>query len=117
MALDSETHVRSRVPFLGRIRITPMAVFWTLITFILVIPILLFLSVAVSPRLMSHGHQWFTLASFKPVFSGAYGLALLHSLILGVVAAVGAMAIALSMAWLVLSNGRTILPPGSWTTN
>ena len=112
MALDSETHVRSRVPFLdersaveklrSRIRLTPMTVFWTLITFILVIPILLFLSVAFSPRLMSQGHQWFTLASFKPVFSGAYGLAFLHSLILGVVAAVGAMTIALSMAWLVL---------------
>jgi iron(III) transport system permease protein len=112
MTLDGELLVRPRAPFfdepstvrryVNRIRITPMAVFWTLITFILVIPILLFLSVAFSPRLMSQGHQWFTLASFKPVFSGAYGLALLHSLILGVVAALGAMFIALSMAWLVL---------------
>ncbi|MEI6648578.1 MAG: ABC transporter permease subunit [Actinomycetes bacterium] len=112
MALDGELLVRPRVPFLNRpspfkrnlnrFRVTPMTVFWTLITFILVIPILLFLSVAFSPRLMSQGQQWFTLASFKPVFSGAYGLALLHSLILGIVAAVGAMVIALSMAWLVL---------------
>lgn len=112
MALDGGLLVRQRVPFSGdqknfnrslkRIRITPMLVFWTLITFILVIPIVLFLSVAFSPRLMSQGQQWFTLGSFKPVFSGAYGLALLHSLILGIVAAVGAMTIALSMAWLVL---------------
>ena len=112
MALDGGLLVRHRVPFsnensrfkrgFNRIRITPMAVFWTLITFILVIPILLFLSVAFSPRLMSQGHQWFTLASFKPVFSGAYGIALLHSLIIGIIAAVGAMIIALSMAWLVL---------------
>ncbi len=112
MALDGGLLVRHRVPFsnedsrfkrgFNRIRITPMAVFWTLITFILVIPILLFLSVAFSPRLMSQGYQWFTLASFKPVFSGAYGIALLHSLIIGVIAAVGAMIIALSMAWLVL---------------
>src|ERR1035437_5530463 len=85
-----------------RIRITPMAVFWTLIIFILVIPILLFLSVAFSPRLMSQGHQWFTLSSFKPVFTGAYGVALLHSLIVGVIAAIGASVIALSMAFLVL---------------
>lgn len=112
MALDGGLLVRHRVPFsqeqapikrvFNRFPITPMAVFWTLITFILVIPILLFLSVAFSPRLMSQGHQWFTLSSFKPVFSGAYGIALLHSLILGVVAAVGAMVIALSMAWLVI---------------
>ncbi len=112
MALGGGLLVRRRVPFsnepsnlsrvINRIRITPMAVFWTLITFILVIPIVLFLSVAFSPRLMSQGHQWFTLASFKPVFSGAYGVALLHSLILGVVAAVGAMTIALSMAFLVI---------------
>lgn len=112
MALGGGLLVRHRVPIssepttfrrgINRIRITPMAVFWTLITLILVIPIVLFLSVAFSPRLMSQGHQWFTLSSFKPVFSGAYGLALLHSLILGVVAAVGAMTIALSMAFLVL---------------
>jgi len=89
-------------PSFTRIRITPMAVFWTLIIFILVIPILLFLSVAFSPRLMSQGHQWFTLSSFKPVFTGAYGVALLHSLIVGVIAAVGASVIALSMAFLVL---------------
>ena len=108
MALDGGLLVGHRVPFspepsglkqlVNRFRITPMAVFWTLITFILVIPIVLFLSVAFSPRLMSQGHQWFTLSSFKPVFSGAYGIALLHSLIIGVVAAVGAMFIALSMA-------------------
>jgi len=112
MTLGGGLLVRRRVSFsnepsnfsrvINRIRITPMAVFWTLITFILVIPIVLFLSVAFSPRLMSQGHQWFTLASFKPVFSGAYGVALLHSLILGVVAAVGAMTIALSMAFLVI---------------
>ncbi len=112
MALDSGLLARRRVPFssersqlrrkFGRIRITPMALFWTLIILILAIPILLFLSVAFSPRLMSQGHQWFTLASFKPVFSGSYGIALLHSLLLGIVASLGAMVIALSMAWLVL---------------
>ena len=112
MALDGGLLVRHQVTLspeqpslkrsFNRIRITPMAVFWTLIIFILVIPILLFLSVAFSPRLMSQGHQWFTLSSFKPVFTGAYGVALLHSLILGVIAALGASAIALSMAFLVL---------------
>jgi len=96
---DERSSLRRR---LQRIRITPMAIFWSLITLILVIPIVLFLSVAFSPRLMSQGQQWFTLASFRPVFTGAYGLALLHSLILGVVASIGAMVIALSMAWLVL---------------
>jgi len=110
MALDTDRSIRYQVPsFLNtitakarRIRITPMALFWTLILFILIIPITLFLSVAFSPRLFDQGKQWFTLSSFKPVFTGSYGLALLHSLILGVVAAVGASAIALSMAWLVL---------------
>jgi len=112
MALDSEPMSRSLVPFSApkggkrmpslKIRLTPMTVFWTLIIFILVIPIVLFLSVAFSPRLLSQGHQWFTLSSFNPVFTGAYGTALLHSLILGIVAALGATSIALSMAWLVI---------------
>ncbi len=86
----------------GRFRITPMAIFWALIILIIVLPIALFLSVAFSPRLMDQGHQWFTLSSFKPVFSGSYGVALLHSTILGVIAAVGATSIALSVAWIVL---------------
>ena len=87
---------------LPRIRFSPMAIFWVLIICILVIPILLFLSVAFSPRLLSQGSQWFTLSSFAPVFSGSYGTAFLHSLILGIVAAVGSSFIALSMAWFVL---------------
>lgn len=110
MASELDQSIHAQMPSLlrklnylrSRIRITPMAVFWTLITFILIIPITLFLSVAFSPRLFDQGKQWFTLSSFKPVFSGSYGIALLHSFILGVVAAVGATAISLSMAWLVL---------------
>ena len=121
MALDTGQSAHDRVPssfergesrqfrelrhfrrLFSRVRITPMVVFWTLILFILVIPILLFLTVAFSPRLLGQGPQWFTLSSFTPVFSGAYGKALFNSLMLGIFAGVGATSIALSMAWLVL---------------
>jgi iron(III) transport system permease protein len=76
--------------------------FWFLIIALLVAPIILFLSVAFSPKLLDQGPQWFTLSSFKPVFKDIFYVSLIHSVVLGVIAAFSAAAIALVVAWYVL---------------
>jgi len=46
-------------------RVAPFTAFWLLIIDILVLPILMFLLVAFSPRLLSQGPEWFTLNAFR----------------------------------------------------
>ncbi len=92
---------------MSRYRGAPMAGFWLLIVAILVLPIFLFLLVAFSPRLMSQGPQWFTLAAFSSALTGPTLHGVLDSLLVGVSSAVVAAAIALGVAWLVL---RTDVP-------
>jgi iron(III) transport system permease protein len=84
------------------VRVAPITVFWLLIVLILVVPILLFLAVAVSPALLDQGTEWFTLSAFAQTFSGPFLAALLNSLGVGIVSAACAAAIGLGMAWLVL---------------
>ena len=79
-----------------------ITIFWFLIIFILVLPIILFLSVAFSPRLLDQGPQWFTLSSFKQVFEPYFLTAIAHSFFLGIISAFFATLIALAVAWYVL---------------
>jgi iron(III) transport system permease protein len=93
------TRVRTN-PF-SRLRVAPMTVFWLLIVAILVVPILLFLLVAFSPALLDQGTEWFTLSAFSEALSGQFLVALLNSLLVGVVTAVGSAVIGFGMAWIV----------------
>ncbi|MEI6120644.1 MAG: ABC transporter permease subunit [Actinomycetes bacterium] len=83
-------------------KISAVTFFWFLIIALLVAPIILFLSVAFSPRMLDQGTAWFTLGSFKPVFKDIFYVSLIHSVVLGVVAAFFASVIALTVAWYVL---------------
>jgi iron(III) transport system permease protein len=91
----------------GRLRLAPAAVFWLLIGAMLVLPIVLFLAVAFSPRLLDQGNQWFTLSAFRTALHGPLLRGLADSLGVGVASAVAAAAIGFAVAWLVL---RTDLP-------
>ncbi len=92
---------------LSRLRGAPMAGFWVVIVAILVLPIVAFLLNAFSPRLLSQGHQWFTLSPFRSALAGPSLRAVLDSLLVGVSTAVAAAAIGLGVSWLVL---RTDVP-------
>ncbi len=85
----------------GRLRHTPMLLFWALIAVTLVLPILLFLAVAFSPRLLDQGPQWFTLSGFSTALHGSLLRGLLDSLGVGVAAAAAATALGFAVAWLV----------------
>lgn len=92
---------------LSRGRNAPWMAFWILIVGVLVLPILLFLLVAVSPRLLGQGAQWFTLDGFRAAMSGTLLQGSLNSLWVGVVAAAVATLVGGVVAWLVL---RTDVP-------
>lgn len=98
---------------LSRLRGAPWLVFWLLIIAVLVLPILLFLLVAFSPRLLGQGSQWFTLDGFRGALSGTLLQGTLNSLMVGVASAVIAALIGGSVAWMVL---RTNIPArGLWS--
>lgn len=79
-----------------------MLVFWLLIVGILVLPIALFLLVAVSPRLVDQGQAWFTLAGFRDAFTGQLLRGTLDSLAVGIASSVAATAVGFGVAWAVL---------------
>lgn len=92
---------------LSRLGNAPMVGFWLVIGAILVLPIVLFLAVAVSPRLLDQGGAWFTLSGFKAAFTGQLLRGSVDSLLVGLASAAGASAIGFALAWAVL---RTDVP-------
>lgn len=91
----------------GRFRAAPLTAFWVLIVAMLVLPIVLFLLVAFSPRLFDQGPQWFSLSSFSQALRGPLLRGLLDSLLVGLASAVASAGIGFGVAWVVL---RTDLP-------
>ena len=96
-----------RALYFLRSKVSPMTAFWLLIVSILVLPIILFLSVAFSPKLLDQGPQWFTFSSFKAVADPYFLRSIWHSFLLGVISAVSATAIAIGVAWIVLRTNSS----------
>ncbi len=92
----------SRAFAVVRSKFSPMTAFWMIIVSILVLPIILFLSVAFSPKLLDQGPQWFTFSSFKAAADPYFLRSIWHSFLLGVISAVAATSVALVVAWIVL---------------
>lgn len=89
---------------LSRFRSSPLIVFWLIIVAALVLPILLFLMMAFSPRLLDQGHAWFTLSSFRAALSGPTRRGVADSLLVGVSTAVLATALGAGVAWVLLRS-------------
>ena len=96
-----------RALYFLRSKLSPMTAFWLLIVSILVLPIILFLSVAFSPKLLDQGPQWFTFSSFKAVADPYFVRSIWHSFLLGVISAVSATTIAIGVAWIVLRTNSS----------
>ena len=84
-----------------------MTAFWLIIVSILVLPIILFLAVAFSPKLLDQGPEWFTFNSFKASADPYFVRSIWHSFLLGVISAVSATAIAVGVAWIVLRTNAS----------
>ena len=78
----------------------PLVAFWVLIIAILVLPIVLFLLNAFSPRLLGQGPAWFTLSGFRGALRGPLLLGVRNSLLVGAVTAAAAAAVGFAVAWL-----------------
>lgn len=89
---------------MSRLRGGPLLAFWIIIVAILVLPILLFLLVAFSPRLFDQGPEWFTLSGFGKAFSGPLLTGIENSLLISITTAVLSMVIGFAVAWLVLRS-------------
>lgn len=87
---------------LSRVRNGPWLIFWIVLVAILVLPILLFLVVAVSPRLLGQGESWFTLDGFRQVLTGALARGAVDSLAVGTTAGVLATVLGAAVAWVVV---------------
>jgi iron(III) transport system permease protein len=94
-----------------RMRINPLTFFWLLIVAILIFPIVLFLAVAVSPKLLDQGTEWFTFSAFAQALNGQLLIGVIHSLIIGVSTALISAVIGFGLSWVVLRTnapGRRI---------
>jgi iron(III) transport system permease protein len=92
-------------------------VIWVALALLLIVPVLLFLVLALSPRLFSQGPQWFTLSNFHAAFTGFFARGLVNSLWLSALSAVLALLVALALAWGVQRTdliGRRVWPLGVW---
>lgn len=87
---------------LSRVRNGPWLIFWIVLVAILVLPILLFLVVAVSPRLLGQGESWFTLDGFRQVLTGTLARGAVDSLAVGTTAGVLATVLGAAVAWVVV---------------
>ncbi len=99
-------------------RITAGLVVWVALALLLIVPIAIFLLMAVSPRLFGQGKRWFTLSNFGQVFGGFFAHSLLNSLWLSALCALLATGLALALAWGVQRTdmpGRRVWPLAVWS--
>lgn len=73
--------------------------FWLLIVAILVLPIMAFLLIAFSPRLLGQGSAWWTVDAFRVAFSGTLRRGIVDSLLVGIACATTATAVGGVVAW------------------
>jgi len=72
---------------------------WLTLTALLLAPVAVFLAQACSPRLFAQGTAWFTLENFAAALSGTTLRGLFNSLWVSTTTAVGALLIAMGLAW------------------
>jgi len=100
MSIPLAARVRARAAT-GWARNAPFALFWLLVAAILLLPILLFLLVAFSPRLFDQGPAWFSPAGFQGAFQGPMLQGIADTLLVGAVAAAVSAVVGFAVAWVV----------------
>ncbi len=84
----------------GRLGALGAPTLWTAVLLLLLVPIGLFLALAVSPALLGQGRAWFTLANLGTALQGSTRQGLVDSLLVATVTAGLSVAIGLGLAWL-----------------
>ncbi|MGN6445650.1 ABC transporter permease [Amnibacterium sp.] len=86
----------------------PAALLWVVVIAILVLPIALFLLVAVTPALFEQGPDWFTLAAFGRALQGRTLTGLADSTVVGLTTAVLATAVGGGLAWVTMRTDALV---------
>jgi len=101
-----------------RWRINPGSlILWTLLTLLIIAPVMCFLILAVSPHVFQQGPEWFTLKYVREAFGGATRAGIVNSLWVSAVVATTAVALATMIAWLVIRTnvfGRRVWTVLTW---
>lgn len=90
---------------------------WVVLLLLIIVPVITFLLVALSPRLFHLGPQWFTLATIRSTFTGYTRRGILDSLFVATTAATLSVMMATALAWLVQRTniwGRRLWSGSMW---
>lgn len=112
----SETAQRSPVRVLRRIRWSG-GVVWGVLLLLIILPVVTFLFVAVSPRLFHQGTSYFTLSNISTAFQGPTGQGIFDSLWVSTLVGLLAVSAATVLAWLVQRTnifGRKVWAGSMW---
>lgn len=111
MAATARWH-RLTLPRWGLPSAAPSILVGVVLVVTLVLPVGLFLLVAFSPRLVSQGPAWLSVASFGSAFQSGVLLGLVNSIVVSCIAAVGALAVGIVLAW--FTHRSNLLGRGLW---
>lgn len=112
----STTRPRANLDWLRRLRWSGLLV-WLVLALLIVVPVLTFVAVAVSPRLFHQGSSYFTLANIATAFQGYTGQGILDSLWVSVLTGLASVAFATTIAWIVQRTnvyGRRVWSGAMW---
>ena len=112
----STTRPRVSLDWLRRLRWSGLLV-WLVLALLIVVPVLTFVAVAVSPRLFHQGSSYFTLANISTAFQGYTGQGILDSLWVSVLTGLASVAFATTIAWIVQRTnvyGRRVWSGAMW---
>jgi iron(III) transport system permease protein len=112
----SDTAQRSSVRVLRRIRWSG-GVVWGVLLLLIILPVVTFLFVAVSPRLFHQGTSYFTLSNISTAFQGPTGQGIFDSLWVSTLVGLFAVSAATVLAWLVQRTnifGRKVWAGSMW---
>ena len=104
---------------LSRLRRIPWSglVVWVVLLLLIIIPVMTFIAVAVSPRLFHQGSSYFTLSNISAALQGYTGRGIVDSLWVSTLVGVFAVTFATAIAWIVQRTniyGRRIWSGAMW---
>ena len=114
--MTTSTLTHRLVARLRRVRWSGL-VLWIVLLLLIVIPLVAFVLVAISPRLFRQGPSYFTLSNISAAFQGYTGQGILDSLWVSTLAGVFAVSFATTIAWIVQRTnifGRRIWSGSMW---
>ncbi|MBW4030841.1 MAG: hypothetical protein HIU57_09275, partial [Acidobacteria bacterium] len=101
---------------LARVRWSGLVV-WMVLLLLIIVPVMTFIAVAVSPRLFHQGSSYFTLSNVAAALQGYTGRGIVDSLWVSTLVGVFAVSVATVIAWLVQRTnvyGRRVWSGAMW---